>query len=112
MTTTISVLLVDDHAVVREGYRRLIEKHPDIVVVAEAEDAASGYQAFKKHRPDVAVVDISMPGRGGIDLVRQIREEGFDPAHVRHARDFNLRHPDAFQTLTPEEDQRITRAAP
>jgi two-component system invasion response regulator UvrY len=78
MTTTISVLLVDDHAVVREGYRRLIEKHPDIVVVAEAEDAASGYQAFKKHKPDVAVVDISMPGRGGIDLVRQIRQ--WDPS--------------------------------
>lgn len=71
---TIRVLLVDDHAVVREGYRRLIEKHPGIHVVAEAEDAPSGYQAFKTHKPDVAVVDVSMPGRGGIDLVRQIRQ--------------------------------------
>ncbi|WP_295559510.1 response regulator transcription factor [uncultured Hyphomicrobium sp.] len=70
----IRVLLIDDHAVVREGYRRLIEKHPGIEVVAEAEDAASGYQAFKKSAPDVVVVDISMPGRGGIDLVRQIRQ--------------------------------------
>ncbi|MCC7251735.1 response regulator transcription factor [Hyphomicrobium sp.] len=70
----IRVVLVDDHAVVREGYRRLIEKHAGIEVVAEANDAASGYEAFKKFNPDVLVVDISMPGRGGIDLIRQIRQ--------------------------------------
>jgi len=74
MGARIRVLLVDDHAVVRQGYRRLIEMHPDIDVVAEAEDAPSAYQAFKECKPDVVVVDISMPGRGGIDLVRQIRQ--------------------------------------
>lgn len=57
---SIRVLLVDDHAVVREGYRRLIEKHAGIEVVAEAGDAASGYEAFKKAKPDVVVIDISM----------------------------------------------------
>jgi NitT/TauT family transport system ATP-binding protein len=47
------------------------------------------------------------------ELVLQIRHEGFDPGYLRHVRDFNLRHPDAFQTLTPEEDRRTaTRAAP
>ncbi len=76
MATNIRVLLVDDHAVVRQGYRRLIEMHQGIDVVAEAEDAASGYQAFKTSKPDVVVVDISMPGRGGIDLVRQIAPAG------------------------------------
>ncbi len=70
----IRVLLVDDHAIVREGYRRLIEKQPDIEVVAEADGAATGYAAYKASSPDVTVVDISMPGRGGIDLVRQIRQ--------------------------------------
>jgi DNA-binding NarL/FixJ family response regulator len=70
----IRVLLVDDHAVVREGYRRLIEKHAGIEVVGEADSAASGYQAFKTAQPDVVVIDVSMPGRGGIDLVRQIRQ--------------------------------------
>jgi DNA-binding NarL/FixJ family response regulator len=70
----IRVLLVDDHAIVRQGYRRLIEMHSDIEVVGEADSAASGYQAFKASRPDVTVVDISMPGRGGIDLMRQIRQ--------------------------------------
>lgn len=70
----IRVLLVDDHAVVREGYRRLIEKHAGVEVVAEADSAASGYTAFKNCNPDVVVIDVSMPGRGGIDLVRQIRQ--------------------------------------
>ena len=63
---SIRVLLVDDHAVVRQGYRRLIEMHQGIEVVAEAEDAASGYKAFKSANPHVVVIDISMPGRGGI----------------------------------------------
>lgn len=71
---SIRVLLVDDHAIVRAGYRRLFESHHGIDVVAEAGDAASGYEAYKKSAPDVVVVDISMPGRGGIDLVRQIRQ--------------------------------------
>ena len=70
----ISVLLVDDHAVVREGYRRLLEKHDGIEVVAEAADAASAYQAYKQKQPNVVVMDVSMPGRGGIDAIRQIRQ--------------------------------------
>lgn len=70
----IKVLLVDDHAVVREGYRRLLEKHGDLTVVGEASDAASAYQAYKTLKPDVVVMDISMPGRGGIDAVRHIRQ--------------------------------------
>jgi two-component system invasion response regulator UvrY len=74
----ISVMLVDDHAIVREGYLRLLEKHEGIVVVAEAADAASAYQAYKKLGPDVVVMDVSMPGRGGIDAIRQIRQ--WDPA--------------------------------
>ncbi|MTD94036.1 response regulator [Hyphomicrobium sp. xq] len=78
MAASIRILLVDDHAVVREGYRRLIEMQPGIAVVAEADDAASGYQAFKTCNPDVVVADISMPGRGGIDLVRQIRQRDPD----------------------------------
>jgi two-component system, NarL family, invasion response regulator UvrY len=80
MGANIRVLLVDDHAVVREGYRRLIEKHEGIEVISEADDAASAYKAFKASKPDVVIVDISMPGRGGIDLVRQMRQ--LDP-HVR-----------------------------
>jgi DNA-binding NarL/FixJ family response regulator len=77
----IRVLLVDDHAVVREGYRTLLEKHEGLMVVGEASNAASAYQCYKDLRPDVVVMDISMPGRGGIDATEHIRR--FDPdAHI------------------------------
>ena len=74
---TITVMLVDDHAVVREGYRRLLEKQHGIVVTAEAADAASAYEAYKEAQPHVVIMDISMPGRGGIDAIGHIRQ--WDP---------------------------------
>jgi two-component system, NarL family, invasion response regulator UvrY len=70
---TVRILLVDDHAVVREGYRTLLAKHEGLTVVGEAGDAASAYQRYKETRPDVVVMDISMPGRGGIDAIEHIR---------------------------------------
>lgn len=73
----IRVMLVDDHAVVRQGYRRLLEGEADMAVVAEASDAASAYQLYKTTDADVLVLDISLPGRGGIDLMRQLRQ--WDP---------------------------------
>jgi two-component system, NarL family, invasion response regulator UvrY len=77
---TIRVLIVDDHAIVREGYRALLAKQEGITVVGEACDAASAYQCYKDKQPDVVIMDISMPGRGGIDAITHIRE--FD-AHAR-----------------------------
>ncbi|MDQ8700644.1 response regulator transcription factor [Hyphomicrobium sp. LHD-15] len=73
MTKRIRVMLVDDHAVVRKGYRTLIEEHGTIEVVCEAADADAAYQLYKTKVPDVVIMDISMPGRGGIDAIRQIR---------------------------------------
>jgi DNA-binding NarL/FixJ family response regulator/HAMP domain-containing protein len=70
----IRILIVDDHAIVREGYRALLGKHEGLTVVAEAGDAASAYQCYKDERPDVVIIDISMPGRGGIDAIQHIRE--------------------------------------
>jgi two-component system invasion response regulator UvrY len=69
---TIRVLLVDDHAVVREGYRTLLEKHAGLTVVGEASNAASAYQCYKDLKPDVVIMDISLPGRGGIDAIEHI----------------------------------------
>jgi two-component system, NarL family, invasion response regulator UvrY len=69
----VTVLLVDDHAVVREGYRRLLERSPSIRVVGEASDAQSAYLAFLEHRPQVTVMDIALPGASGIDALRRIR---------------------------------------
>ncbi len=70
---SIRVLLVDDHAVVRAGYRTLLEKQEGMGVVAEACDAASAYRLYKELQPDVVIMDISMPGRGGIDAIEHIR---------------------------------------
>jgi DNA-binding NarL/FixJ family response regulator len=77
-TTPIRVLLVDDHAIVRQGYRRLLEKHAGIVVVAEAANAADAYIQYKATSPDVVIMDITMPGRGGIDAAQQLRK--LDPS--------------------------------
>jgi two-component system, NarL family, invasion response regulator UvrY len=71
---TIRVLIVDDHTIVREGYRALLAKHEGLKVVGEACDAASAYQCYKDMWPDVVIMDISMPGRGGIDAIEHIRE--------------------------------------
>jgi two-component system, NarL family, invasion response regulator UvrY len=77
---TVRVLIVDDHAIVREGYRSLLAKHDGLQVVGEACDAASAYQCYKDIRPDVVIMDVSMPGRGGIDAIEHLRE--VDP-HAR-----------------------------
>lgn len=69
-----SIMLVDDHAVVREGYRRLIEKHEGLCVVAEAQDGASAYRLYKLHQPDAVVLDLAMPGKGGLEVLRQLRQ--------------------------------------
>ena len=72
-TEEISILLADDHPVVRQGYRRVLEHHGGFRVVAEADNAASAYSAFKQHSPDVVVLDISMPGASGLEAIRNIR---------------------------------------
>jgi two-component system invasion response regulator UvrY len=68
----ITVLLVDDHAVVREGYRRLLERSGDITVVGEASDATQALARFSEVLPQVVVLDISMPGVSGIEVLRRL----------------------------------------
>jgi two-component system invasion response regulator UvrY len=68
----IRVMLVDDHAVVRMGFRLLLEGAPDITVVAEAESGEEAVRAFPEIKPDVVVMDISMPGIGGIEAIDRI----------------------------------------
>lgn len=69
----IRVLCVDDHPVVREGLRALLEREPDIEVVAIAEDGERAIALFEEHRPDVTVMDLKLPGMGGVDAVAAIR---------------------------------------
>ncbi len=74
----IRVLLVDDHAVVRAGYRALLSTAPDIVVVAEAERGENACGKYADMAPDVVIMDLSLPGMGGLEAIRQIIKR--DPA--------------------------------
>ena len=71
----IRVVLADDHAVVRKGIREFLEQEGDIVVVAEAVDGVQAVSLVVEHRPDVAVLDIQMPGMSGIEATRQIKAQ-------------------------------------
>jgi len=70
----IKILLVDDHAIVREGYRSLLKKQPGLDVVAEAADGAEAYALFKEHAPDVVIMDLSLPGQGGLSVIARIKQ--------------------------------------
>jgi len=69
----IRIVLADDHQILLAGLRRLIDSKGDMEVVATATDAASALEATRAHRPDVLVLDISMPG-GGLEVARRVRE--------------------------------------
>lgn len=68
----IKVLLADDHAIFRAGLRRLVEEAGDMVVVAEAADGREAIQQVHDSMPDVAVIDISMPGLDGLEVISQL----------------------------------------
>ncbi len=78
---TIRLMLVDDHPVMRAGLANLLSGEPGFSVVAQANDARSALDGWCEHRPDVLLLDISLPGLDGIEVLRQIKAE--DPqAHV------------------------------
>jgi DNA-binding NarL/FixJ family response regulator len=70
----ISVLLADDHAIVREGFRKMLESEPDIEVVGEAEDGRRAVALAKELHPAVILMDIAMPLLNGLEATRQIRK--------------------------------------
>ena len=73
VSQVIRVLLADDHALVREGTRRLLETENDVEVVAEAANGEEAVEATKRLHPDIAIMDIAMPGMGGIEATRAIK---------------------------------------
>ena len=68
----IRIMLVDDHAVVRMGFKLLLEGASDVEVVAEAESGEDAVRSFQDHAPDIVVMDISMPGIGGLEAIDRI----------------------------------------
>jgi DNA-binding NarL/FixJ family response regulator len=67
------ILVVDDHPIVREGMALLINREPDLAVCADAEESSAALEAIDSLRPDLAIVDISLPGRDGLELLKMIR---------------------------------------
>jgi DNA-binding NarL/FixJ family response regulator len=78
----IRVLLVDDHMAVRMGLMTAITDALDMEVVADAEDGAEGIEAYRKHRPDVVIVDLRMQGMSGVEMIRALRQEFSPPPRI------------------------------
>lgn len=70
----IKVLLADDHAIVREGVKMILAREPDFEVVGEAQDGRQALELVERMKPNVVVMDISMPGMGGIEATQQVKE--------------------------------------
>jgi len=71
----VRIVVADDHALVREGIRRVLDEEPGFEVVAEVADGESALRRVSELEPDVVVLDISMPGLSGLDVARRLREE-------------------------------------
>ncbi len=70
----ITIMLVDDHAMIREGYRSLLKKQARLKVIAEAANGIAAYQNFKRYRPDLIIMDLSLPGQGGLETISRIKQ--------------------------------------
>lgn len=75
MADLIRIVIADDHTLVREGTQQLLAKYPDIEVVAAAADGEAAVDQIARHRPDVALIDISMPGMNGIDVTKRAKAD-------------------------------------
>ncbi len=67
------VLLIDDHPILRQGLAQLINQEPDLMVCGEADEAPKGFEAVRTTKPDIAVVDISLKGGNGLELIKNIK---------------------------------------
>ncbi len=74
MTEQIHIMLVDDHKLMREGLRILLELEPDLRVIAEAREGQAALDAYASHQPDVVLMDVRMPGMDGVEATWRLRE--------------------------------------
>ena len=80
----VTILLVDDHPIIRQGLRHLLEAEPEFRVVGEAGDGIEALQLIRKLKPNILVIDMMMPGLNGLEVLRQIQK--ISPSH--HAPSF------------------------
>ena len=72
---TIRVFIADDHAIVREGLKQILAESPDLIVAGEAENAADAIKLFRRSKCHVMLLDISLPDRNGIEVLKQVKKE-------------------------------------
>jgi DNA-binding NarL/FixJ family response regulator len=93
----VSLMLVDDHAMVRMGLKAMLALEPDFQVTAEAEDANEAVSVYRNIRPDIMLLDLRMPGGSGVEVVRRVRKE-FPQARIIMLTSFDLEE-EVFQSL-------------
>lgn len=71
---TVTILLADDHPIVRQGLRHLLEEEPDVTIVGEASDGLQAVELTEKFKPNVLILDIMMPGLNGLEVLSQVKE--------------------------------------
>ena len=94
MTDTVRIIVADDHAVVRKGIRDILEEVADFTDVAECADGDATLTAIARERPDVVVLDVDMPGKDGLEVLRALKDQADRPAFIlmtMHGREDLLR---------------------
>lgn len=82
MSTDISIVIVDDHPIFRQGLRQVLERQSGFTVLEEAGDGASALQAIERLRPRVAIIDVDMPSMDGLAVAREVRDRRIDTAVI------------------------------
>lgn len=75
MADKIKIILADDHPIVRQGLRQVIEREPDLIVAAECGDGEAALAEIERQKPDIAILDLDMPRAGGFDVLRRLSEQ-------------------------------------
>jgi len=81
------IVLADDHTLVRAGTRSLLVSIPDVQVVAESDDGREALELIARHRPDVALIDIGMPGLSGVEVARRVAKEKVNETPTTNRKD-------------------------
>jgi two-component system response regulator DegU len=75
MKNKISILIADDHSLIRQGLKQILELEEDIVVIAQASNGSEAVQMAKEHNPDIILMDINMPGTNGLQAIKEIKQD-------------------------------------